>query len=148
MVMANAGIPITLVETTPELAEAARQRIENTYKMSSAFKSGKMTEEKLQKTMSFFTFASDLSTLQDADLVVEAVFENMEVKKTIFSQLDKICKSDAILATNTSFMDVDEIASATARPANVVGTRKDSLENFILTISHVVYACTRLLRSR
>ena len=124
MVMANAGIPVTLVETTPELALAAQHRIESTYKMSSAFKSGKMTEEKFQKTMSLFTFSSDLNILKDADIVVEAVFENMEVKKGIFAQLDKICKADAILATNTSFMDVDEIASATSRPSSVVGTRK------------------------
>ena len=123
MVMANAGLPVTLVETSPELAEAAKQRIESTYKMSSAYKSGKMSDEKLQKTMSCFTFASDLNVLNDADIVVEAVFENMEVKKNIFAQLDKICKSDALLATNTSFMDVDEIASVTSRPANVVGTR-------------------------
>lgn len=124
MVMANAGIPVTLVETSEELATAAQQRIESTYKMSSAFKSGKMTAEKLSKTMSSFTFASDLSSLSKADLVVEAVFENMAVKKDIFAQLDKICKDDAILATNTSFMDVDEIARATSRPASVVGTRE------------------------
>lgn len=133
MVMANAGIPVTLVETSSELAEAAKQRIESTYKMSSAFKSGKMSEEKLKKTMSYFTFASDLNVLSDADIVVEAVFENMEVKKNIFAQLDKICKSDAILATNTSFMDVDEIASATTRPENVVGTRKLALIVYVLS---------------
>jgi 3-hydroxyacyl-CoA dehydrogenase len=124
MVIANAGLPVTLVETSPELAEAAKQRIENTYKMSSAFKSGKMSEEKLQTTMNLFTFSSDLKELSEADIVVEAVFENMETKKNIFAQLDGICKPEAILATNTSFMDVDEISSATSRPASVVGTRK------------------------
>lgn len=122
MVLANAGLPVTLVETSLELAEASREKIQNAYMKSSAFKSGKLSQKKLEEVMALISFTSNMQDLADADFVVEAVFEDMATKKDIFSQLDKICKQEAILATNTSFMDIDEIAGITSRPENVVGT--------------------------
>lgn len=120
----NAGLPVILVETNAESATAAYNRIESTYKASSAYKSGKMSEATLKKLLSLVTPVSDMKELSDVDMVIEAVFENMEIKKGIFKQLDSICKEHAILATNTSYLDVDEIGSVTSRPQYVVGTRK------------------------
>lgn len=124
MCFANAGIPVTLVETSQDLADASIKRIEGTYKASSAFKSGKLTEYAVGKLTGLITPSGDMQTLATADLVIEAVFENMEVKKDIFGKLEKLCKPDAILATNTSYLSIDEIANITNRQRNVIGTRK------------------------
>lgn len=124
MCFAEAGIPVTLVETSLELAQSARDRIQRTYKSSSAYKSGKLSDEKVGKMVSMISFTDEMQSLSSADLVVEAVFENMDVKKEIFRKLETICKADAILATNTSYLDIDEIGSVTSRPDHVIGTRK------------------------
>jgi 3-hydroxyacyl-CoA dehydrogenase len=124
MCFAEAAIPTTLVETTIEAARTARERIERTYKSSSAYKSGKMTDAKVDQLLNFITFTDNMQSLSLADLVVEAVFENMEVKKEIFRKLESICQPNAILATNTSYLDIDEIGSVTSRPELVIGTRK------------------------
>jgi 3-hydroxyacyl-CoA dehydrogenase len=126
MCFANAGIPVTLVETSQDIAQASLQRIENTYKASSAFKSGKMTEEAVNKLTGLITPSGDMNVLSTADIVIEAVYENMEVKREIFQKLEKICKADAILATNTSYLSVDEVAGVTNRKGSVIGTRKSS----------------------
>jgi 3-hydroxyacyl-CoA dehydrogenase len=125
----NAKIPVTLVETDAQAAEAARNRIEQTYKASSAYRQGRMSAEKLDVLLGGLTVCADMSALAESDLVVEAAFENSAVKKEIFARLDKICKPDAVLATNTSCLDIDEIAGATApaRRPNVVGTRKPAV---------------------
>ena len=126
MSFANASIPVVLVESTADLALQALARIRSTYKSSSAYKSGKLSDAMLEKTMAYISVTSQLSDLSASDLVVEAVFENMKLKKELFVKLDAVCKPDAILATNTSCLDIDEIASVTSNPrlANVVGTRK------------------------
>ena len=121
--MAKAGLPVTLVETTQEQALASKERIEQILRKSSAFKKGRMTEEHLQQTVDSISIVTDFSTLSEVDIVIEAAFENLDIKKKVFSQLDKVCKAEAILATNTSFMNIDEIAAATSRPSNVIGTR-------------------------
>jgi 3-hydroxyacyl-CoA dehydrogenase len=126
MSLVNAKFPVVLVESTTELAQQALVRIRSTYKASSAYKSGKLSDEMLGGNMALITATSQLGDLSGVDLVIEAVFENMKLKKELFAKLDAVCKPDAILATNTSCLDIDEIASATSkhRLANVVGTRK------------------------
>lgn len=122
MCFAEAGLSVTLVETSAETAVACRNRIEKVYKASSAYKSGKMTDDSVNKLLGMITFSSDMQSLNNADMVIEAVFENMNTKKEIFTKLDRICKPGAILATNTSYLDIDEIASVTSRIQNVIGT--------------------------
>lgn len=124
MCFANAGIPVTLVETSPELAQATVNRIEGIYKSSSAYRNGVMSDDAVAKLLGFITPSGAMDTLGQADIVIEAVFENMEVKKDIFRLLETICKPGAILATNTSYLSVDEIATLTSRPESVIGTRK------------------------
>lgn len=120
----NAGYPVTLIEMSENAVLDAFKRIENTYKSSSLYKTGKMTEDQLIKIMSQLEISTDMNKLHNKDIIIEAVFESSEIKKNIFKQLDKICKKDAILATNTSGLDIDEIAAVTSRTHNVIGTRK------------------------
>jgi 3-hydroxyacyl-CoA dehydrogenase len=85
-----------------------------------------MTEEAVNKLTGLITPSGDMNVLSTADIVIEAVYENMEVKREIFQKLEKICKADAILATNTSYLSVDEVAGVTNRKGSVIGTRKSS----------------------
>src|SRR5690606_32280574 len=82
---------------------------------------GKIDRKEMQASMERFRAVSDFAELKEVDLVIEAVFENMAIKKEVFARLDAICKKGAVLATNTSTLDVDEIASATSRPQDVIG---------------------------
>lgn len=115
-----AGLEVTLLEMSADAADAARSRIEGN--LAGALKRGKITAEQhahiMEKALSPTTSYEDL---KDADLVIEAVFEEMEVKKKVFAQLDAVCKPGAVLATNTSYLNVDEIAAVTSRPADVLG---------------------------
>ena len=114
------GMAVVLIETGEEQAAAARSRIEGN--LSGALKRGKISQEQFDTlTTRALTVATDYATLRDVDLVIEAVFENMDVKKEVFGKLDAVCKQGAILATNTSYLDLDEIAAATSRPADVIG---------------------------
>ncbi|MEO0938269.1 MAG: 3-hydroxyacyl-CoA dehydrogenase NAD-binding domain-containing protein [Pseudomonadota bacterium] len=114
------GLPVTMLEMSPEAGEAARGRIEGN--LSGALKRGKISAEDheaiLTKALSITTSYDDLS---DVDLVIEAVFEDMDVKKKVFTELDRVCKPGAILASNTSYLDVNEIAATTKRPEDVIG---------------------------
>lgn len=114
------GLRVTMLEMTAAAGEAAHGRIASN--LSGALKRGKITAEQhdtiLSQTLGVIT---DYAGLSDADLVIEAVFEDMNVKKQVFTQLDAVCKEGAILATNTSYLDVNEIASATKRPQDVIG---------------------------
>jgi len=115
----NVGVPVTLVEMNEDALQrgigVVRKNYENTVRK------GRLTQEQLEKRMALITPALDLSALADVDLVIEAVFEDMAIKKDIFGKLDKIAKPGAILATNTSFLDVNEIAASTSRPGDVLG---------------------------
>ncbi|MFT7593013.1 MAG: 3-hydroxyacyl-CoA dehydrogenase [Paracoccaceae bacterium] len=114
------GLAVTLLEMTPEAAEAARGRIEGN--LSGALKRSKISQAQFEDlTTKALTLSTDYDTLKDADLVIEAVFEDMGVKKIVFTKLDAVCKPGAILATNTSYLDVNEIAAITSRPADVIG---------------------------
>lgn len=115
-----AGLPVVLIEMTEEGVAAARGRIEGN--LQGALKRGKITQAQYdQLTGGALTVATDYAALGQVDLVVEAVFEEMGVKREVFGKLDSHCKPGAVLATNTSYLDVDEIAAATSRPQDVIG---------------------------
>jgi 3-hydroxyacyl-CoA dehydrogenase len=115
----NVGIPVTIVETKQEALDRGLAVIRKNYENSA--KKGRFPMEEVEARMGRLTPTLALEDLNDVDLVIEAVFENMEIKKQIFARLDTITKPGAILASNTSYLDVDEIASATQRPESVVG---------------------------
>lgn len=119
MNFANAGVPVTIVETRQEALERGLSVIRKNYETTA--KRGKLKLEDVDKRMALLTGTLDLDALADCDLVIEAVFENMDVKKDVFGKLDRIVKPGAILASNTSYLNVDEIANATSRPESVIG---------------------------
>ncbi|HXS90288.1 MAG TPA: 3-hydroxyacyl-CoA dehydrogenase NAD-binding domain-containing protein [Steroidobacteraceae bacterium] len=119
MNFANIGIPVTLVEAKQDALERGLGVIRKNYETTA--KRGKLKPEDVEKRMGLLTGTMQFEALADCDLVIEAVFENMDVKKEVFGKLDRIVKQGAILATNTSGLDVNEIASATKRPEAVIG---------------------------
>ena len=119
MVFANAGIAVQVIDVNPEQVERGKKNVADTY--AGQVKKGKMTADKAKERTDSVAFVSDYAAIADVDLVVEAVFESMAVKKEVFAALDRAVKKGAILATNTSTLDIDEIASATSRPQKVVG---------------------------
>jgi 3-hydroxyacyl-CoA dehydrogenase len=119
MNFANAGIPVTIVEVKQEALDRGLAVIRKNYERTAA--RGGMTGADVEKRMGLITGSLDMNAFKDADLVIEAVFERMDVKKDVFARLDDICKAGAILATNTSALNIDEIASVTRRPEAVIG---------------------------
>jgi 3-hydroxyacyl-CoA dehydrogenase len=119
MSLANAGIPVTLIETADEALRRGLATIEKNYRATAA--RGGLTTEEVERRLGLIRGAIGLEAAADADLVIEAVFENMDLKKEIFGTLDRVAKPGAVLATNTSTLDVDEIAQATGRPGDVLG---------------------------
>ncbi len=115
----NASIPVTIVETSQEALDRGLSVIRKNYENTA--KKGRMTQDDVEKRMALLTPTLNMEDLKDADIIIEAVFENMDVKKDIFTRLDKIAKPGAILASNTSTLDVNEIASVTGRPEQVIG---------------------------
>jgi len=119
MNFATAGYPVTIVETKQEALDKGLSVVRKNYQRSAD--RGRFPPEEVDIRMNRITGTLDKADLADCDLVIEAVFENMDLKKTIFAELDGIMKSGAILATNTSALNIDEIASATKRPEDVIG---------------------------
>jgi 3-hydroxyacyl-CoA dehydrogenase len=119
MAMSNAGLPVMLIETSEQALAQGLGMIRKNYDTTAA--KGRLTTEQVEERMARITGRTDMDGFRDADLIVEAVFEDMKVKLDIFRQLDAIAPSDAILATNTSRLNVNEIARATSRPQSVVG---------------------------
>lgn len=119
MSYANAGIPVILKEVSQEALERSLATIRKQY--ASSVSKGKMTQDEMDRRLGLIHPTLDYDGFDRADIVVEAVFEGMALKKQVFSELDQVCKPDAILASNTSTLDIDEIASATARPQMVIG---------------------------
>ena len=113
------GIAVTIVEMVQENLDRGVGVIRKNYEASAA--KGRFTAEQVEGMMGLLTPTLSLEDLADCDLVIEAVYESMDVKKDVFGKLDKICKAGAILASNTSYLDVDEIAASTSRPQDVVG---------------------------
>jgi 3-hydroxyacyl-CoA dehydrogenase len=118
-VFANAGLSVTIVEAGAAALEKGLGAVKANYE--SSVKRGRMTEEDARARLSRITGTLKLEYLADHDLIIEAVFENMAVKKEVFARLDKIAKPDAVLASNTSYLDIDEIAAVTSRPEHVLG---------------------------
>jgi 3-hydroxyacyl-CoA dehydrogenase len=116
---ANAGIPALLKEASQELLDKGLATIRKNY--SNSVKKGRFSQEEMDRRMSLIQPTLTYDGFEEADIVVEAVFEGMELKKQVFGELDKICKPEAILASNTSTLNIDEIASATSRPRMVIG---------------------------
>lgn len=119
MAFANGSLPVTLLETSEEALRRGLATIEKNYAVSVS--RGSLTEEAKQQRLGLFKGSTDYADLADCDLIVEAVFEDMAVKKEVFGRLDAIAKAGAILATNTSYLDVNEIAASTSRPGDVLG---------------------------
>lgn len=113
------GIPVTIVEMQQEALDRGTGVIRKNYEASAA--KGRFKPEQVEQMMGILTPTLNLDDLADCDLIIEAVYENMDVKKDIFGKLDKIAKPGAILASNTSYLDIDEIATATSRPGDVLG---------------------------
>ncbi|GGZ04567.1 3-hydroxyacyl-CoA dehydrogenase NAD-binding domain-containing protein [Pseudoduganella plicata] len=120
MNFANAGIAVTVLETKQEALDKGLATIRKNYE--NTLKKGKLTQEKFDQRVGLITGTLDYADIASADIVVEAVFEDMGVKETVFRKLDEVMKQGAILASNTSTLDVDRIASFTSRPHDVVGT--------------------------
>ena len=115
----NAGIPVVLLEMKQEALDRGLATIRKNYENS--MKKGKLKPEQVEQRMGLITPTLEYAALKDADLIVEAVFEEMGVKEAVFRQLDAVAKPGAILASNTSYLDIDRIASFTQRPQDVIG---------------------------
>ena len=119
MSFANAGIPVTMIEISDEALQRGLAIVARNY--AGSVKRGKISEEQATACRGLISGSTDYAALADVDMVIEAVFEDPDLKKKIFTQLDAVCKPGAILATNTSYQDVDAIAAVTARPEDVIG---------------------------
>jgi 3-hydroxyacyl-CoA dehydrogenase len=137
MCFANAGIPVTLVETKQEFLDRGMGVIENNY--ASSVKRGRYSQAQADGFLANLSGTTDYADIAEVDMVIEAVFENMDVKKEVFAKLDAVCKADCVLATNTSYLDVDEIAAATKRPQQVIGAHFFSPAN-VMKLLEVVRA--------
>ncbi len=120
MVLANAGIPVLVKEADQAALDRGMANIQKNY--ANSVKRGRFTEQFVEERLKLIQPTLSLDGFASVDLVIEAVFEGMALKKEVFAQLDKICKPGAILASNTSTLNIDEIASATSRPPFVIGT--------------------------
>ncbi|MDX1799936.1 MAG: 3-hydroxyacyl-CoA dehydrogenase NAD-binding domain-containing protein [Marinobacter sp.] len=135
MNFANVGIPVYLLEVKQEALDKGIAIIRRNYENTA--KKGRITSAQVEERMALIKPTLAYEDFSDVDLVIEAVFENMDVKKQIFGQLDKVCKQGAILASNTSTLDIDEIASATRRPEDVVGMHFFSPANVMKLLENV-----------
>ena len=115
----NIGLPVVLLETGQEALDRGLATIRRNYENSA--KRGKLSAEQVEQRMALITPTLSYDSLQDVDLVIEAVFEQMDVKEQVFRQLDAVCKPGAILASNTSYLDINKIAGFTRRPQDVLG---------------------------
>ena len=119
MNFANVGVPVIIVETSQEALDRGLGTIRKNYENTA--RKGRLTEEAVEQRCGLIQGTVDMADLADCDLIIEAVFENMAVKKDIFTRLDEIAKQGAILASNTSALDLNEIAAVTSRPESVIG---------------------------
>ncbi|MFL6850356.1 MAG: 3-hydroxyacyl-CoA dehydrogenase NAD-binding domain-containing protein [Sphingomicrobium sp.] len=115
----SAGIPVTIVEMGQEALDRGTGVMRKNYEATAS--KGRMTQEQVEKAMGYLQPTLDFAALADCDLVIEAVYESMDVKKEVFGRLDKIAKPGAILASNTSYLDINEIAASISRPGDVLG---------------------------
>ena len=120
MSFVNAGIPVSVIETSQEFLDKGMNIIKKNY--AATVSKGRLSQTNMDKRMGLLNATLDWDVIKDADIIIEAVFEEMNIKKEIFSKIDSLAKKGAILASNTSTLDIDEIANATNRPTEVVGT--------------------------
>ena len=135
MNFANAGIPVTVFEVSQEAINKGLGIITKNY--AATVSKGRLSQEAMDTRLGLISTTVNYEDLGNADVVIEAVFEEMGLKKKIFGTLDTVCKPDAILASNTSTLDVDEIASATSRPEKVIGTHFFSPANVMKLMENV-----------
>ena len=119
MNFANAGIPVTFLEMNDEALEKGLGTIRKNYEATA--RKGRMTDAQVEERMGLLSGTTNYSDLADADLVIEAVFENMEIKKKVFSSLSEVVRPDTILASNTSYLNIDEIATVVSNPERMLG---------------------------
>ncbi len=134
----DAGLPVTMIERDAESIARGRANVEKVYNALVA--KGRMTEAAQAAVMARYTGSTDYADIAQVDLVIEAVFEDIEVKKAVFRELDRMCKPGAVLATNTSYLDIDAIAVATGRPQDVIGLHFFSPANIMKLLEIVVPA--------
>ncbi len=134
----DAGFPVVMVERDQASIDRGRANVEKVY--DGLIGKGRMTAEAKAAVMSRYTGSTDYAAFKDVDLVIEAVFEDLEVKKAVFKELDRVCKPGAVLATNTSYLDIDAIAASTSRPQDVVGLHFFSPANIMKLLEIVVPA--------
>ncbi|WP_447740482.1 3-hydroxyacyl-CoA dehydrogenase NAD-binding domain-containing protein [Pseudomonas laurentiana] len=140
MNFANAGIPVTLLELKADALERGLGQIRNSYGIS--LQRGKLTQAELEQRMALLSGTLDYADIADCDLVIEAVFESLPIKQQVFRTLDEVCKPGAILASNTSSLDVDQIAAVTRRPEEVIGLHFFSPANVMRLLEVVRGRCT------
>jgi len=140
MCFANAGIPVTIVETGRDLLQKGLDRVAANYRATVA--RGGLGADEMERRIALIKGVTELDAVGAADFVIEAVFEEMELKKRVFADLDRVAKANAVLATNTSTLDVDEIARATSRPRDVLGTHFFSPANVMRLLEIVRGAAT------
>ncbi|MBT6436525.1 MAG: 3-hydroxyacyl-CoA dehydrogenase [Rhodobacteraceae bacterium] len=147
MNFANVGLPVTIIETNETQLAAGLERVRVNYQRSAD--RGRFPQKEVQQRMNLINGGTTLSDLSGCDLIIEAVFENIEIKKKIFSELDKIAKPNSILATNTSGLDINSIASMTSRPEDVIGLHFFSPANVmkLLEIVQAKYTKPIIIRS-
>ncbi|MFZ7311166.1 3-hydroxyacyl-CoA dehydrogenase NAD-binding domain-containing protein [Comamonas jiangduensis] len=134
----DAGFTVTMIERDAESIARGQANVEKVY--NGLIAKGRMTEEGKAAVMARYTPSTSYDDIADVDLVIEAVFEDLEVKKAVFKELDRVCKPGAVLATNTSYLDIDAIANATSRPQDVIGLHFFSPANIMKLLEIVVPA--------
>ena len=142
MAFANAGIPVAIKEISQEALDRGMAQIRRNY--AGAVKSGRMTEEAVEQRLAMISPQLTLAGFDQADTIVEAVFENLTVKQQVFREIDSVAKPGCVLATNTSALDIDQIAAATKRPEMVVGLHFFSPANIMRLVELVRGKATRL----
>jgi len=136
MAAMNAGLDVIMIEQNQEAIEKALKKINSTYDRN--VKLGRMTTDQKNQIMNLFSPKTDMSVLKDRDIIIEAVFENMDVKKEVFVKLNQICDEKCILASNTSYLDVNEIASVVNNTSRVIGLHFFSPANIMKLLEIVV----------
>jgi 3-hydroxyacyl-CoA dehydrogenase len=135
MCFANAGIPVMLLDVTQEFIDRGMAVIKKNYANTVA--KGSLKQDVMDKRLSLIKPTLAYEDLKDVDLVIEAVFEDMAIKKEVFSKLDAVCKPGAILASNTSYLNVNDIAAITKRPQDVMGMHFFSPANVMRLLENV-----------
>jgi 3-hydroxyacyl-CoA dehydrogenase len=140
MVFANAGIPVLLKEADQSALDLGLSKIQKNY--ANSVKTGRFTPQFVEQRLQLIQPTLTYDGFDDVDIIIEAVFESMALKKEVFAALDRVCKSEAVLASNTSTLSIDEIASSTTRPASVIGTHFFSPANVMRLLEIVRGAAT------